>query len=153
MAGDASGIDVDRHEALRLVGQFTDHISLCACGAPEEFLARLLAGLNALPEPGQARPVVEGWDPLTEPADMMTLYLLDCWDLSEHGTSVNGSWLRPAGTRLRDALRKVDLFAGSADLDSLLSGGRWWKNEAVLHGQKRGRVTYVELGQWQVDED
>ena len=150
MAGEA--IDVERHEALRLVGQFTDFISLCACGRPEEFLAQLLAGLNALPEPGQDRPVVEGWDPLTDTADMMTLYLLDCWDLTEHGTGIAGSWLRPTGIRLRDALRKVDLGAGSADLDSLLSRGLWWKNEAVLHGQWREGAMQVALGEWRVDD-
>ncbi len=143
-----------KHEALRTIAQFDQFIGLCGCASPESFLRQLQVGLEAYPTAGsgQPYPVGDGFDPVTEPADMMTMYLLDCWDLTDHGTALPYGWLTRAGVRLRDAFRLVDLHDGSADLDSLLPEGAWWQLEWQLYPNGRDGSGLGSVGEWENDE-
>lgn len=143
-----------RHEALRTVAQFKQFIGLCRCGTPEAFLREVQVGLEAYAPAGQPDPERVpagrgGWSPATNTAHMMTMYLLDCWDLTEHGTALPGGWLTADGIRLRDAFRLVDLTDGSGDLDSLLPGGAWWTREWALHPRGRDGSGIGSVGDWE----
>lgn len=96
------------HDARRLVLQFWDHTDLCHCGNPAILIHQLLQGLEAHPEPGQND--AGQWEQTQAwiNANYWGACTLAAWDLTEHGSSVYGSWLTKDGIRLRDALRLVD---------------------------------------------
>lgn len=152
MTASTGPVDVGRHEALRTVGQFMQFIGLCHCGAPEGFLGEVMRGLDCHPGPGEPRPARRL--KTDDRADMLILYLLDCWDLTDHGTTILGGWLTPDGVRLRDALHTIELTDGNgrSDLDKLLPGASWWKNEHVLNPRRREGVPYAELGEWKPED-
>lgn len=133
-----------RHEALRTVGQFIQAAQLCACGGRARLMGLIHVALESYPEPGG--PPVDDMT-LDEPANLILAYLLDAWDLTDHGSAISYCWLTADGVRLRDALRRLDLPAG--DLDDLLPDGGWWIDEHRLYPHGRpGQTAGGSLSGW-----
>jgi len=75
----------------------------CGCGSPDlaaAYLLRLL-DLHPLYEHRQELEALISDTGL----EMLILYTLDRFDLTEHGGTVGGAWLSPKGEAVREALR------------------------------------------------
>ena len=102
------------HYDTRAAAIYYDHLKFCGCGEPNEvgkFIARLLTENSHRHEPDQPRPVSHDdalrlikEDP--DAAAWMLLYMLDVWEFTEHGGSVNGAWLTERGKQA------AEVFAG-----------------------------------------
>lgn len=139
MSATPATIDRELHEARRTVRQFWHFTNLCGCGTPTLLAEQLLWALNAYGEPGtwhDDRP-----DPDNNPTHMLLAYMLDAWDLTDHGTSLYGAWLTRDGVRLRDALRRIDL---NTFLDE-----DWWDVEHALHPKGRDGSGTLSEGEWE----
>ncbi len=105
-------------------------LNFCVCGVPEEVLEHLrdvLRILDARSRESRAqnpRPKYEdsAWAKRTEELDKLlgdgmlywlTLYWLDSLDLTEHGSTVSGSWLTPEGESVLAMLNSVEDFDGA----------------------------------------
>lgn len=148
------GVTVDRgrHEAQRAVGQFMTYANICWCGVPEAFLRLLLVELDRYEGNGPTPQTSRARDA----AGLALSVMLDCWELTEHGTSSAWAWLTPAGKRLRSALHYLDLggpHRRSPDFEELHSeGGVWWEREHVLNPRTTSDgVPYAEFGEWLPD--
>lgn len=131
VAGDAV------HEAYRTVQQFVHWLEVCSCGdgGAAAVLAPLKEALQRFGDDGWlvAGAVVDHW-----------VYLLDVWRLTNHASSVHGSWLTAAGERLRDALGLIDVARYEFVVE-----GPWWEQEGRL--QPDGAE--LSYGVWVADED
>ena len=76
----------------------------CGCDSPEAASAALLRLLDLHPLYDH-RAEFETWIPDNGIADLL-LYMLDSFELTEHGGTVGGAWLTPKGERIREALRR-----------------------------------------------
>jgi hypothetical protein len=107
------------HYDTRAGAIYYDHLNFCGCGNPEaarELIAKLLVGGKPWEPGGPARPcgvdeaaeIIKA-DP--EAAAWTLLYMLDAWELTEHGGSVNGAWLTPRGKQAAEifAAETIDL--------------------------------------------
>jgi hypothetical protein len=74
----------------------------CGCGQPEAAAAALLRLLRLHPLHSN-REAFEQWIS-DDGIEMLLLYTLDAWKLTEHGGSVGGAWLTEEGKKIRDAL-------------------------------------------------
>lgn len=83
-----------------LVDRFWTFAKLCRCGNPADLLRLVRDGLDVL--------AGEGYHGVWVDANLALAYMLDAWELTEHGSSVYGSWLTDDGRALRDALGRVD---------------------------------------------
>lgn len=139
MSATPTTVDRELHEARRTVRQFWNHVDLCYCGTPAALLELLLFALNAYGPPGDWRD--DERPDLGNPTHMLLAYMLDAWDLTDHGTSLYGASLTRDGIRLRDALRRVDL---NTVLDQ-----DWHDNEFALYPKPRTGPDEVHEGTWQ----
>jgi hypothetical protein len=102
----------------RAAAIYYDHLKFCGCGNPEaarELIAKLLTRGAPWEPGGKIRPcgvdeavAVIRDDP--EAAAWALLYMLDAWQLTEHGGSVNGAWLTPRGEQAAEifAAERID---------------------------------------------
>lgn len=81
-------------------------LELCGCGSPEdvvdamaEYLTRVEAGLKDWGVDPQVR------DGTNYIGDLLLAYLADSKGLTEHGSSIYGVWLDPAGVRWLELYR------------------------------------------------
>lgn len=87
------------------LGEFiNDHFG-CLCGRPEDACASLLRLLELHPLYDHLDEV-DAWI-ADSGVKYLLLYMLDKWDLTEHGGGVGGAWLSPLGIEVRDALRAI----------------------------------------------
>lgn len=124
-------------QAQHLYGLFYDQIGLCGCGHPAAAVALIRRLLDLAPfhdHPAETTAVFHG-DPGVE---HLTLSILDQVGLTEHGGSLQGSWLTDKG----EAVRRLMALAGPGRLDDVLDstglphggepcpGGCWaaWKD-------------------------
>ena len=83
-------------------------LNFCGCGDPNasaRFIGRLLTENSVRFDDGKPRPAsIEDAKKLVleepETAGLTLLYLLDAFNLTEHGGSVNGAWLTPLGEQV-----------------------------------------------------
>lgn len=93
----------------------------CGCGNPEDAAAALLRLLRLHPL-YEHRPKFEAWLP-DDGLQYLLLYMLDRFELTEHGGSVGGAWLTPKGEAVRNALAREE----GDDFEALL-------DEHCIHG-------------------
>ncbi len=95
-----SDVDIEVHEATMTVQSFWAWANLCHCGRPQVVLRQIAEALEHVAKPATDRARVP---------DTLEWYVLDAWELTEHGTSSAFPWLTPNGRRLLDAIRLVDV--------------------------------------------
>jgi hypothetical protein len=78
---------------------YRETLSFCACGDPARIAELLRAGL----EWAAAIQTREGRE--STDTQLLVAYILDAHEMTEHGGSVTGAWLTPAGEDLLEALR------------------------------------------------
>jgi hypothetical protein len=86
-----------------------NRLGVCGCGNPEEVLAvyhRLMWRLAEKRFDGRLAEVTDGHELWLD----TMLYTLDAFGLTEHGTSVGGSWLSEDGERCLEVLDVLELF-------------------------------------------
>lgn len=98
--------DMCPRPACDLVDRFWSFAKLCTCGNPEDLAGLVLAGLDAHHAPGD---LGHAWPGEWVAANLALAYMLDAWELTEHGSTIHGGWLTPDGAALREALRTADL--------------------------------------------
>jgi len=86
---------------------FCADLDMCACGNPEDGYALvrdLLALAPFYDHPAEVRDLIGGHDG----AYHLVLSLLDHAGLTEHGSSIGGSWITKKGTHYLDLMRRYE---------------------------------------------
>ena len=111
MAPDASGTAFDflsiEHPGCHTtaMGLLLEPFGFCGCGQPEEVL-RQLTEPAAFIRSRSELPSSERWPEMPEKY-LLALYVLDAGEVTEHGSSVFGSWLTEFGKEWLDAADEV----------------------------------------------
>ena len=87
----------------RVIYNLWHDLKFCGCSSPEGVMEMFRYELRSLDD--------HDWNFGRNAYELLPLYVLDSAGLTEHGGSIEGSWLTKKGKEVLEVLERSDLFA------------------------------------------
>lgn len=93
-------------------------LGCCGCGTPEDGLRYIAKGLAHFTEDGVRAEYFKEWNDFSNEEATFFLYMMDVLGITEHGSSIYGSWLTEKGKALVKSLIKLGYMQDPTSTDT-----------------------------------
>lgn len=112
--GDYEGLCHNDDESVLQCGV----LGCCGCGTPEDNLRYIAKGLAHFTEDGVRAEYITEWNDFSNEEATFFLYMMDVLGVTEHGSSIYGSWLTEKGKALVKSLIKLGYMQDPTPTDT-----------------------------------